>query len=100
MRTMVMALAVSVALAGSASAQFSQNRDTIRARTNDRNVRQILSQIRTDTDSLRRAVESRGRVGAVRRAADDDVYYLISDLQQSTDHLVDHLDRNQVIQAD
>lgn len=100
MRSLIVALVVSSTLAGAVLARAQADRGTIRARSNDRSVRQILTQMRTDAESFRQSIESRGRAGSIRRAADDDLYNLIDDLQTAADRLGESLDRQQVTRAD
>jgi hypothetical protein len=71
-----------------------QSRDQVRARVGDRQIQQILTRIRTDSEALRSA---RSGYGSSRG---DTLTYLIDDLQAASDHLADHLTRRIVTRAD
>ena len=83
---------------GIGAAVAYQSRDVFRPAASDRVVRPILVRIRTDAEALRRLAVSRGTYG--RQSSNDDVSYLIDDVVAASDHLTDHFDRREVVQAD
>jgi hypothetical protein len=73
------------------------------ARMNDRQVRAILTRIRTNADTLVRIVDGTpvaGRPWGNRARQPDDVAYLVEDLLVASAHLDDHIVRQQATRAD
>lgn len=81
----------------------NQTQQDLRSQLTDRQLQVILTRIRTNSESLLRAVDGtppRGRARGNRARATGDVAYLIEDLVQASVHLSDHITRRQVTRTD
>lgn len=81
----------------------NQNQNELRSRLNDRELQVMLTRIRTNAESLLRAIDGappRGRALGNRARQTGDVAYLVEDLVQASVHLSDHVTRRQVARTD
>lgn len=81
----------------------NQNQYEVRTQLNDRQLQVILTRIRTNAETLLRAIEGappRGRALGNRARQTGDVAYLIDDLVDASVHMSDHVTRRQVTRTD
>lgn len=82
----------------------NQNQDQdLRSQLNDRQIQVILTRIRTNAETLLRAIDGappRGRALGNRARQTGDVAYIVQDLVQASVHLSDHVTRRQVTRTD
>ncbi len=81
----------------------TQDQYQIRTQQTDRQIQTILTRIRTNAESLLRAIDGappRGRALGNRARQTEDVAYLVEDLVQASLHMSDHVSRREATRTD